>query len=178
MLADDLAKRAYYGIAATMSLGTDEGDLPFQMRAVTTTGLARFFTAGRGITAPEPGRTTVPYWITTPADARKAVQELAAKQVDIVKIWVDDRNGMYKKLSPELYTAVIREAHSHGLRVIAHIFALEDAKGLLKAGVDGFAHGVRDKDVDDEFMALLKRHRNLVLGPKDRKSTRLNSSHT
>ena len=49
--------------------------------------------------------------------------------------------------------------------MIAHIFALEDAKGLLKAGVDGFAHGVRDKDVDDEFMALLKRHKNLVLGP-------------
>jgi imidazolonepropionase-like amidohydrolase len=165
MLADDLARRAYYGIAATMSLGTDEGDLPYQMRGTTTTGLARFFTAGRGITSPEPGRTTVPYWITTPAEARKAVQELAAKHVDIVKIWVDDRNGMYKKLSPELYTAVIKEAHAHGLRVIAHIFALDDAKGLLKAGVDGFAHGVRDKDVDDEFMALLKRHKNLVLGP-------------
>ena len=72
---------------------------------------------------------------------------------------------IYKKLTPELYTAVIKEAHAHGLRVIAHIFALEDAMGLLKAGVDGFAHGVRDKDVDDEFMTLLKRRRNLVLGP-------------
>ena len=54
-------------------------------------GLARFFTAGRGITAPEPGRTTAPYWVTTAAEARKAVQENAAKKVDIIKIWVDDR---------------------------------------------------------------------------------------
>ena len=68
-------------------------------------GAARFFTAGRGITAPEPGRTTAPFWVTTVAEARKAVQEEAAKKVDIIKIWVDDRMGMVKKLSPELYSA-------------------------------------------------------------------------
>ena len=56
------------------------------------------------------------------------MQENAAKKVDIVKIWVDDRMGTVKKLSPELYSAVIDEAHKHGLRVIAHIYTLEDAK--------------------------------------------------
>ena len=81
------------------------------------------------------------------------MQELAAQKVDIVKIWVDDRNGMFKKLTPELYGAIIDEAHKRGLRVTAHIFTLEDAKGLLRAGLDAFAHGVRDKDVDDEFIA-------------------------
>ena len=105
---------------------------------------------------PEPGRTDVPYWITTDAEARKAVQELAARKVDFVKIWVDDRDGKYKKLTPELYGAVIDEAHKHKLRVTAHIFSLEDAKGLLKAGLDAFAHGVRDKDIDEEFVALMK----------------------
>ena len=84
------------------------------------------------------------------AKARKAVQELAAKKVDIVKIWVDDRDGKYKKLTPELYGAIIDEAHKNGLRVTAHIFTLEDAKGLLRAGIDAFAHGVRDRDIDDE----------------------------
>jgi imidazolonepropionase-like amidohydrolase len=128
-------------------------------------GLARFFTAGRGITAPEPGRTTAPYWVTTTAEARKAVQEDAAKKVDIIKIWVDDRMGTVKKLAPELYSAVIDEAHKNGLRVIAHIYTLEDAKATLRAGLDAFAHGVRDKDLDDAFMALVKQHQNLVLGP-------------
>ena len=54
---------------------------------------------------PEPGRITAPYWITTEAEGRKAVQELAAKKVDIVKIWVDDRDGKFKKLTPDLYGA-------------------------------------------------------------------------
>ena len=164
-LTQDLRRRAYYGVGAAMSLGQDRGDVPFQMRAQPLPGAARFFTAGRGITMPEPGRTDAPYWITTEAEARKAVQELAAQKVDIVKIWVDDRNGQYKKLTPELYGAIIDEAHRRGLRVTAHIFALEDAKGLLRAGLDAFAHGVRDKDVDDEFVALIKARPNVVLVP-------------
>jgi len=78
---------------------------------------------------------------------------------------VDDRNGTVAKLTPELYGAAIDEAHRQGLRAIAHVFTLEDAKGLVRAGIDAFAHGVRDRDVDDEFMALVKQHPNLVLGP-------------
>jgi imidazolonepropionase-like amidohydrolase len=165
MLIDDLQRRAYYGVGAAMSLGQDPGDLPFQIRAEVIPNAARFFTAGRGITMPEPGRTTVPYWIQTPDEGRKAVQELAAKKVDIVKIWVDDRDGKYPKLGPALYGPIIAEAHRLGLRVTAHIFDLDDAKGLLKAGIDAFAHGVRDTDVDDELMAMLKQRPNLIVVP-------------
>ena len=93
------------------------------------------------------------------------MQELAARKVDIVKIWVDDRNGMYKKLTPALYGAIIDEAHKNGLRVIAHIFTLEDAKGLLRAGIDAFAHGVRDKDIDEEFVAMMRQRPNVFLVP-------------
>ena len=168
-LIDDLKRRVFYGVTAAQSMGQDTADVPFQVREETRQGkipgAARFFTAGRGITAPEPGRTMAPIWVTTVAEARKAVQDNAAKKVDIIKIWVDDRMGMVKKLSPELYTAVIDEAHKSGLRVIAHIYTLEDHKGVLRAGVDAFAHGVRDKDVDDEFVAMVKQHPNLVLGP-------------
>jgi imidazolonepropionase-like amidohydrolase len=128
-------------------------------------GAARFFTAGRGITGPEPGRTMAPHWVTTAAEARAAVDEEAAKKVDLIKFWVDDRMGTVKKLSPELYTAIIDEAHKKGLRTISHIYTLDDAKGTLRAGLDAFAHGVRDKDLDDEFMAIVKQHPNLVLGP-------------
>ena len=135
------------------------------LRSASIPGAARFFTAGRGITAPEPGRTQAPYWITSAAEARKAVQELAAQKVEIVKIWVDDRNGQYKKLTPELYGAVIDEAHKNKLRVTAHLFTLDDAKGLLRAGLDAMAHGVRDRDVDDEFMAMVKKRPDLVLVP-------------
>ena len=164
-LVDDLQRRAYYGVAAAMSLGQDPGDLPFQIRAEVIPNAARFYTAGRGITMPEPGRNETPYWVQTADEGRKAVQELAAKKVDIVKVWVDDRNGKYPKLGPALYGPIIEEAHRRGLRVIAHIFNLDDAKGLLKAGIDAFAHGVRDKDVDDELMAMLKQRPNVIVVP-------------
>jgi imidazolonepropionase-like amidohydrolase len=136
-----------------------------QMRSETIPGAARLFTAWRGITRPEPGRTKAPYWIDTEADGRKAVTDLTAHKPDIVKIWIDDRDGKYPKLTPPLYSAVIDEAHKDGYRVTAHIFTLEDAKGALRAGVDAFAHSVRDRDVDDEFMALVKQHSNLVVNP-------------
>ncbi|MGH9383511.1 MAG: amidohydrolase family protein [Vicinamibacterales bacterium] len=164
-LVEQLRGKTYWGVSAVMSLGTDPGDLAVTIRNEPIPGAARLRTAGRGITMPEPGRTTVPYWITTEAEARKAIQELAAKKVDIVKIWVDDRDGKYKKLTPELYGAVIDEAHKNQLRVTAHIFALDDAKGLLKAGIDAFAHGVRDKDIDEEFVSMIKARPNVVLVP-------------
>src|SRR5262245_30411076 len=69
-LIDDLRRRAYFGVSAALSLGQDTSDVSFQVRAQTTPGLARFFTAGRGITGPEPGRTTAPYWVTSVAEAR------------------------------------------------------------------------------------------------------------
>ena len=164
-LANVLEHKAYYGVGALMSLGSDAGDLAFEVRKQPIAGAPLLRTAGRGITSPEPGRTTVPYWVTTEAEARKSVQELAARTVDIVKIWVDDRDGKYKKLTPELYGAVIDEAHRNKLRVTAHIVTLEDAKGLLRAGLDGFAHSVRDRDVDDAFVAMIKERPNVFLIP-------------
>jgi imidazolonepropionase-like amidohydrolase len=167
MLIADLQQRAYYGVGGALSLGQDSGDLFFQIRTESDTmkGAARYRTAGRGITMPEPGRTDLPYWITTAAEGRKAIQELASKKVDVVKIWVDDRDGMYKKLTPDLYGPIIDEAHKNGLRVTAHIFNLSDAKGLLRAGLDAFAHGVRDVDIDDEFVAMMRQRRHVVLAP-------------
>ena len=160
-----LQRKAYYGVGAAMGLGRDVGEEVYQVRAETIPGVPRYRTSGQGITTPEPGRTEIPYWITTEEEARTAVQELAALEVDIVKIWVDDRGGQFEKMGPELYGAVIDEAHQHGLRVTAHIFALEDAKGLLRAGIDAFAHGVRDQDVDDEFVELVRERPNVVLVP-------------
>jgi imidazolonepropionase-like amidohydrolase len=164
-LVRDLQQRAAFGISAALSLGLDNTPVTFDIRAQRAPGLARLFTAGRGITMPEPGRSDVPYWITTADEGRKAVQEQAALKVDFIKIWVDDRDGKYRKMPSEIYTPIIAEAHGRGLRVAAHIFNLSDAKGLLKAGIDAFAHGIRDMDVDDELMALVKAHPRVVLIP-------------
>jgi imidazolonepropionase-like amidohydrolase len=169
-LVDHLNRYAYYGIGATLSMGVDRGELPHELRAMPVPGAALFRTAGSGIALPNAGpgaeyRKDAAYGVTTEAEARKAVQELAAKKVDLVKIWVDDRDGTVKKLPPAMYRAIIDEAHKNNLRVAAHIFDLADAKELLRAGIDGFAHGVRDTDVDEEFLGLMKQHPNVFVIP-------------
>src|SRR5256886_6299510 len=164
-LVDQLQHFAYYGVGVAMSMGQDTGDVAFQVRQETIPNAARNRSAGRGLTGPEPGRTEAPYWVKTEAEARKDVQELAQKKVDLVKIWVDDRDHTVTKLSPALYTAIIDEAHKHNLRTIAHIFTLEDAKGVLRAGIDAFAHSVRDKDIDDEFVNMMKAKPNMIVDP-------------
>jgi imidazolonepropionase-like amidohydrolase len=169
-LVDHLRRYAYYGIAATLSMGVDRGELAYELRANPIPRAALFRTAGSGIALPNAGpgaeyRKDAAYGVTTEAEARKAVQELAAKKVDIVKIWVDDRGGTVKKLPPDMYRAIIDEAHKNNLRVTAHIFDLADAKELLRSGIDGFAHGVRDTDIDEEFIALIKQHPNVFVIP-------------
>jgi imidazolonepropionase-like amidohydrolase len=160
-LLDHLQRYAYYGIAATLSLGVDRGEIPYQVRAEPTPGAALFLTSGPGIALPGMGpgaeyRKDAALGVTSEAEARNVVRELAAKHPDIVKFWVDDRNGTVKKLPPNIYRAIIDEAHKNNLKTIVHIYYLDDAKELMRAGVDGFAHGVRDRDIDEEFMTLLK----------------------
>jgi imidazolonepropionase-like amidohydrolase len=159
-LVEQLLRLGANGVAAVASAGTDRGNLTMMLRDRGVVNGAAVRTAGRGIAAPDAGPNppmrAVPYGVSTTDEARQAVRELAASKVDFVKIWVDDRNGTVKKLSPALYRAVIEEAHTGKLRVFAHIATLADAKDLLRAGVDGFLHPVRDRDVDDELLGLLK----------------------
>jgi imidazolonepropionase-like amidohydrolase len=163
----DLRRRAYWGVGAAMSMGTDTTDVVFQVRDETKNmpGTARLLTAGRGVTGIEKGREQSAYWVGTVEEARKAIQENAKKRPDIIKIWVDDRDNTVPKLTPELYGAIIEEAHKQNVRVTAHIFDLEDGKGLLKANVDAFAHSVRDRDVDQEFLNMMKQRPNVTVNP-------------
>jgi imidazolonepropionase-like amidohydrolase len=163
-LTADLKHRAYFGVSAAMSLGQDTGDDVYAMRREEIPGHALYRMAGRGFTAPEPGRSDIPYWITTAEEGRAGVREQAALGVDIIKVWVDDRMGQYPKLAPELYGAVIEEAHANGLRTTAHEYYLADAKELVRRGIDAFAHGVREP-IDDEFVAMLKERPSFVVVP-------------
>jgi imidazolonepropionase-like amidohydrolase len=159
----DLKQYAAYGVTAVQVLGTDK-DFVLDMRNKQRKGrptMARLFSAGQGavIKGGYGGLVGVTNPIATPQEARKLVDEQAAKGVDFIKLWVDDeRKTIPVKMPIEISAAIIDEAHKKGLRAVAHIFYLDDAKALLKAGIDGFAHIVRDKPVDQEFIALMKQH--------------------
>ena len=85
------------------------------------------------------------------------VREVAAMKPDVIKIRVDDNLGSGRKMAPEVSRAVIDESHRLGFRVAVHIYYLDDAKALLRAGADFVAHSVRDQEIDDEFVSLLKK---------------------
>ncbi len=161
---EQLHRYARAGVGTVMSLGTDLGDLAAQVRRAQDSGAAggaEWRTAGRGIAPPNAGPANAEmrpsaHGVATADEARAAVREEASRGVDLIKIWVDDRNGSVPKLPIELSRAVIDEAHTRGLDVIAHVFYLSDARELAAAGIDGFAHLPRDQEIDPAFARELK----------------------
>ncbi len=137
---------ARYGITSVLSLGGEQAPAftARQGQASVPLDRSRIFLSGEIVTA------------ATPEAAREQVARVAALKPDMIKIRVDDNLGTSRKMPPEVFQAVIDEAHKRGLRVSAHIFYLDDAKALLRAGVDMIAHSVRDKDIDAEFIGLMK----------------------
>lgn len=144
------------GITTVLSLG---GDREFALRNQCTSAapgtVPHLYVAG-----PIQDSTAIPgaVAVTTPEQARRSVDELILQKPDIVKVRVDDFLGTRPKMSPEVYQAAIGEAHKNGYRTAAHVVLLDDAKGVLRAGVNYIAHSVRDREVDDEFIQLMKQH--------------------
>src|SRR5215813_7246233 len=165
-ILEDMNRALYFGVAAVQSQGIEKGDVTYQVRADQESGRlggALLRIAGRGIGAPNAGPggaayAGIAYEVTTETEARQAVRELATKHVNLVKIWVDDRNGRAPRLPPNLFRAIIDEGHKHGLQVNAHVFYYTDAVDLVNAGIDALVHLVRDKEMDDALVASVVKH--------------------
>jgi imidazolonepropionase-like amidohydrolase len=175
-LIDHLQRLAYYGFSAIIGIGdlTDRSDLhsgrthwgnvPLRVRDEIIPRAALFRTAGPGIAWPDsgaqghPSRADVPYPVTTVEEAVEAVRDNARMKPEFIKIWVDDRGGTKKKLTPPLYLAIIEEAHRLNIPVGAHNVTLADAKLLMRAGVEGWLHlPVRMGEApDDELLGIIR----------------------
>lgn len=163
-LARQLLQYQDYGVGAVQVMGTDHEEAYAwrdESRAGTLPGAA-FYTAGRGFGVPAGmpplamGMDQV-YRPETPEEARRDVDDLAKHHPDMVKMWVDDFYGQYPKMKPEIYAAIIDQAHKYHLRVAAHLFHLTDAQGLVDAGIDVFAHSVRDAQIPASLLTEMKR---------------------
>jgi imidazolonepropionase-like amidohydrolase len=142
-LVRQLSLYARYGVTSVVSLGGDGPD-GVALRDQPAAERARLFVAGPVITA------------MTAAEAAAEVDKIAAMRVDWLKFRVDDNLGTSKKMPKEAWETVIDRGHEKKLPVAAHIFYLDDAKDLLREGIDLIAHSVRDKPVDEEIINLLK----------------------
>jgi imidazolonepropionase-like amidohydrolase len=157
---------ASYGVTSMVSMGSDQ-ELIYSIRQQQRAGrptMTRIFTAGRGFTGvggyptTVPGNKGLPFEVANTSEVAQDVSQLAAKKVDLVKIWVDDHLGREKKIPLDLCKAIIEDAHKENLRVAAHVFYLADAKTLVDYGLNELAHSVRDKAVDSALIESMKKH--------------------
>ncbi|HYA17121.1 MAG TPA: amidohydrolase family protein, partial [Bryobacteraceae bacterium] len=168
-ILDHLEREAFYGVGVTQTVGSSPTDSSIQFIRDQEAGkfaLASKFLFMPGMAPPNGGPdailmkgtkvTHAIYEVSTPAEARAAVDGMAAKNLKNVKIWVDDRRGTYPKMPPEVYNAVIEEAHKHHMLVQAHAIEMKDQKAVVRAGTDVLVHTVANEKIDDELMGLLR----------------------
>ncbi len=135
-----------FGVTTVYALG-DDGVQSVRVSEANGNGpltRARLFVSGARATA------------ATVEDARKAIADRHALRVNIIKTGIGEGNNG-PDMSPEVYGALIDEAHKRKLRVAAHLVTLAQAKGFVNAGLDVIAHSIRDRDADAAFIAELKR---------------------
>ncbi|MEE2636857.1 MAG: amidohydrolase family protein [Acidobacteriota bacterium] len=177
-LIDHLYRHAYYGVGTIISTGSDREEIALEVRQAQRLGAvggARYLVSpGMGIPGggPNPRFTADAGWwglhgVTTGTEAREIVRAEAARGIQIIKIWVDsrdERRGDRVKLHPEIYRAILDEAQTRDIRVIAHATTLEDHKRLVGAGIRRFIHMPYDVEVDDEYLAMVEA-RNVFIVP-------------
>jgi len=153
-----------YGVGAILSMGTEQ-PLGISIREDSRAGLipgatlysAIFGFGVKGAMPPEAAGFSAIYRPGTPEEAAKEVDELATWHPDVIKMWVDNYYGQFQQtMSEEVYTAIIKEAHKHGIRVAAHLYHLTDARKLVAAGIDIMAHSIRDGEIDDSLIEEMK----------------------
>lgn len=101
-------------------------------------------------------------WVNSPAAARAGVQAVAPYKPDFIKAFTDgwrySNAADNSSMDEETLTALVDEAHKHGLKVFTHTVMVKRGKAAARAGVDVIAHSVQDGAVDDELIALMREH--------------------
>src|ERR1700677_1310980 len=184
------------GVTTVKSVGDSEDDI-LRVRAKLASGeLAgpRLLVTGAAFAAPGSHPATTVYgqnpWLRyratvetdSPEGAREAVQRLAAKKVDAVKIIHQGGckhgspyffklealglNVQILKLEKAVLGAIIDETHRHGLKATVHTVDADAAIEALEAGADGLEHGVIEHRLkDDRGVELLLRNRASYVPP-------------
>lgn len=145
-LLRQLSLYARYGVTTVNSLGGDEQE-GFDLRNAQFNpdlDRARLLVAGSVVVG------------ETEQAIRDEVNRNADMGANFIKVRIDDNLGATPKMPRPFFEALVDQAHSRRLPVAVHLFYLDDAKFVLRAGGDLIAHSVRDLPVDEEFVSLIK----------------------
>ena len=155
----------YAGVARYLDLFSPE-DVIFEARArraTATTPGADIFAAGPCLTATK-GHCSeygVPTRIVdSPADAKREVNELAAKKPDVVKVVYDHRTYVSRTMPtidrPTL-DAVVATAKAHALKTVVHVGTWEDVRHAILAGAAAVTHTPEGQPPADVLALMVKR---------------------
>jgi len=96
------------------------------------------------------------YRAETPEEAKSRYSRDGSSASRFDQDLVDDQLGTDQKMKPEIYQQRSRRRIDPGCASACHIYYLDDAKAVLRAGADIIAHGVRDQPVDTAFIEEMK----------------------
>jgi penicillin G amidase len=151
------------GVTATFDVGGYPWTWDLRTRSDTAVDAPHVAAAG-------PLLSTRDHWLNMPAERQflhiatdSAVLDgaayLAANRTDAIKVWF-----IHGATAPDSadWTRRVRlagdAARAAGIPLIVHATALWQAKHALHAGAQLLVHGVGDREVDDEFIALARRN--------------------
>jgi len=101
-------------------------------------------------------------WVNSPEAARAGVRAVAAYKPDFIKAFTDgwrySNAADNSSMDEDTLSALVDEAHKHGLKVFTHTVMVKRGKSAARAGVDVIAHSVQDVPVDAELIALMRAH--------------------
>ena len=171
-ILDHLQRQAFYGVGTVMDAGS--APVPESLEFIMNQAARSYAPAAQlafmaGVVPVNGGpdhiliQGTRPlranYEVTRSPEARAAVQDIAAKNIGHIKIWLGDRGGSYPAMPHEVYDAVIDEAHKNQIIVHSHASNLRDQKDALRAGIDVIVHAVGSARIDDELATLVREKR-------------------
>jgi len=167
-LPDTFARYMRCGITSVVDVGGPFWNYDVRELARKTKLAPRVVVAGPLISTYQPEALTTGdppiIKVNSVEEAQNLVRRQIEKKTDFIKIWYIVRSGQKPEDHLPLVKATIQESHKNGLRVIVHATQLETARTAVKAGADILAHIVTDKEVDEEFIKLLKDN-NVILTP-------------
>jgi len=168
-LLDHLQREAFYGVGTANDGGSAPVALSLQFQqdqAARNVPPAAQYWFNAGIVPPNGGPDAVlikgtrplhaNYEVIRAPEGRAAVQDIVAKKITHLKIWLGDRGGAYPAMPWQVFDAIIEEAHKNDVRVHAHATTIRDQKDALRAGADVLVHMVQNAPIDDELAALVR----------------------
>ncbi|KAI1076284.1 composite domain of metallo-dependent hydrolase [Whalleya microplaca] len=93
-------------------------------------------------------------------DAEPYIQQALADGADYIKLMHESGTALgiegMAQPSQAVQAAVVKAAHKHGFKVVAHALCLKDTLEVLRAGADGLTHTFYDKPITPEVIEAYK----------------------